>query len=336
MANVLSILPEKRFKESDVTIPPGLKILFKTVVNEEDIIDACMSMDVLFLPAGFPDITKHIIENIPSIQMIQSAGTGFDKVDIHAAAQNHIPVCNSPGQNVGTVAEFTIAQIINLMRNIIYSDCGIKAGNYSTVRETLFKSGIKEMSDIIIGILGLGAIGKAVAKLSGMLGSTIKYYDINRADKQVEEMLKAEYVPFEDLLSECDVVSIHLPLIESTKNLIGTRELEMMSPGSYLVNTARGQIIEPNALAQAIENGPLAGAAVDTIFPEPPLHDHPLLNLSKEARDRLVITPHIAGITKSSFRRLIEGALDNIVQVSKGNDPDHVVNGIEKARAVPK
>lgn len=329
---VLSILPRERFENAEVSFPAELEFSFKHVTAESDIIEACRGIDFLFVPAAFPPITAAVLDNIPSIRMIQSAGTGYDKVDTASAARCNIPVANSPGANITTVAEFTIAMMITLQRWMAIADREIKAGNYSPIREKLFTGGLKEISDLHLGLVGFGAIGRKVAQVAGFLGARVSYFDVIRPDPTIEEQLQVIYKDFNDLLRTSDAVSIHSPLTKQTYHLIGRKELRLMAPGSILINTARGEIIAPDALADALEDEHLAGVAVDTLYPEPPTPDHPLLNLSKAARDRLLITPHIAGTTKSAFQRMLSQAIANIAAVADGHPPKHVVNGVVKAR----
>lgn len=329
---VLSILPRMRFEDSGVSLPSELVFAFEDLREEEEIIEACWGVDFLLLPAAFPQITARILENIPSVRMIQSAGTGYDKVDVESAARQRIPVANSPGQNINTVAEMAVGMIIALQRNFLSADREIKAGNYGIIREKLFRSGLKEICDIQLGLVGLGAVGRKVAQIAGLLGATVSYYDPDRADPEIEKELSVVFTPFDELLRKSNVVSLHLPLSDRTRNLIGFRELKRMPAGSILVNTARGEIVDPEALAESLENGHLAGAAIDTVYPEPPPASHPLLNLSVEARDRLLITPHVAGTTRGAFKRMLTNALANIVSVAAGNDPNNVVNAVRQAR----
>jgi phosphoglycerate dehydrogenase-like enzyme len=329
---VLSILPRERFENAEVSFPAALEFSFKHVTAENDIIEACRGIDFLFVPAAFPPITAAVLDNIPSVRMIQSAGTGYDKVDTASAARCNIPVANSPGANITTVAEFTIAMMITLQRRIATADREIKAGNYSPIREKLFTGGLKEISDLHLGLVGFGAIGRKVAQVAGLLGARVSYFDVIRPDPTIEEQLQVIYKDFEDLLRTSDAVSIHTPLTKQTYHLIGRKELRLMAPGSILINTARGEIVAPEALANALEDEHLAGAAIDTLYPEPPPSNHPLLNLSKAARERLLITPHIAGTTKSAFQRMLSQAVSNIAAVADGHPPKHVVNGVVQAR----
>jgi phosphoglycerate dehydrogenase-like enzyme len=329
---VLSIMPLIRFEKAEVSLPAELDFTFRHVTEEDEIIEACRGMTFLFLPAAFPQITATVLANIPSIRMIQSAGTGYDRVDTESAARYNIPVANSPGANITTVAEFTIAMMITLQRRMLAADREIKAGNYQPIREQLFAGGLKEISDLRIGLVGFGAIGKKVAQIAALMGAGISYFDVFRTDPALEEQLQVTYKNFDDLLRTSDAVSIHTPLTKQTHHLIGRRELKLLPAGAILINTARGEIVAPDALADALEKGHLTGAAIDTIYPEPPPADHPLINLSQTAQDRLLITPHIAGTTKSAFQRMLNQAVANIAAVAAGQPPKFVVNGVLKAR----
>jgi phosphoglycerate dehydrogenase-like enzyme len=330
---VLSILPHERFENAEVSFPVELEFSFKYVTAEDEIIEACRGIDFLFVPAAFPPITAAVLENIPSVRMIQSAGTGYDKVDTQSAARCNIPVANSPGVNITTVAEFTVALMITLQRYMLIADREIKAGNYNLIREKLFSGGMQEISDLHLGLVGFGAIGRKVAQFAGLLGARVSYFDVLRPDRAIEQQLQVIYKDLDDLLRTSEAVSIHTPLTKQTHHLIGRRELRLMPTGSILINTARGEIVAPEALADALEDEHLMGAAIDTLYPEPPPPDHPLLNLSKAARDRLLITPHIAGTTKSAFRRMLSQAIANIAAVAAGHPPKHVVNEVLKPRA---
>jgi len=332
MNKVLSLFSQEWFKNNNLDIPEELEVHFVKALNENEIIAACQKMDYLFFPSSSPLITARVIQNVPSIKMIQSAGIGFDKVDIKAAKLLKIPVCNSPGDNAGTVAEFTIAQLITLQRRFFVADREIKAGNYQATRELLINSGLKEMCDIRLGLVGFGTIGKRVARLSRACGSRVSYYDPFRADEKTETEYQVDYLPLKKLLSSCDAITLHLPLNDQTYGIIGQNEIDLMPAGSLLLNTSRGELVDQNALARALENGHLYGAAMDTFDPEPLPAGHPLLNLSVEARDRLLMTPHTAGITRGSLKRLITAALDNIVRAMGGEKPKNIVNNVGGVR----
>jgi phosphoglycerate dehydrogenase-like enzyme len=332
-AAVVSLMPRGRLEAAKVAVPEELDVLFSQDHSPEGIIAACRGREFLFVPAAYPPITRGILENLPTIRLIQSSGIGYDKVDAAAAAEFGIPVANVPAENITTVAEFAVGALIALLRQFGLADRRVKAGDYTGVREVFFKMGLREVADCRVGLVGLGGIGRRVAEIAGGLGARIAYFDPVRAPEAVEARLKAVFLPFESLIAECDVISLHVPLTDKTRNLIGRAELSRMRTGAILINTARGEIVDPAALAEALEGGRLAGAAIDTVFPEPPPPGHPLLNLSPAAADRLLLTPHVAGLTGSAFARLLSAALANVVRTAAGDPPRHVVNGVPAARA---
>ena len=329
---VFSILPLKRFEEAGVVLPEALDFRFDEVLTEKVIVSACQGADVLLTPAAYPEVTSRIIESIPSVRMIQTAGTGYNRIDIQTAARLGIPVANSPGRNVATVAEFTLALLIALQRHLMVSDREIKAGRYTHAREHFFKSGSREVSEARIGIIGFGEIGRKVAQLVLSLGASVTYYDVERAPERLENELKVVFRPFDEVLVTCDVISLHLPLTDRTKGLIGAREFRLMPEGALLINTSRGEIVDQKALAEALEAGHLGGAALDTVFPEPLPPEDPLLRLPPSARDRLLLTPHIAGMTRGAMHRMLSGAIENILRAASGQSPENVVNGVRNLR----
>jgi phosphoglycerate dehydrogenase-like enzyme len=329
---VFSILPLRRFEEAGVVLPEALDFRFDEVLTEKEIVSACEGADFLLTPAAYPDITSRIIENIPSVRMIQTSGTGYNRINIQSAARLGIPVANCPSRNVTTVAEFTLALLIALQRHLMVSDREIKAGRYTHAREHFFKSGSREVSEAKIGIIGFGEIGRKVALLALSLGASVSYYDVERAPEKLENELRVTFRPLDDLLATCDVISLHLPLTDRTRGLIGSREFRLMPAGVLIINTSRGEIVDQKALAEALEAGHLGGAALDTVYPEPLPPDDRLLRLSPSARDRLLLTPHIAGMTRGAMHRMLTGASENILRAASGQPPQNVVNGVLKLR----
>ena len=329
---VFCILPLGRFEEAGVLLPEALEFHFDEVLTEKAIISACQGADFFLVPAAYPDITSRIIENLPSVRMIQTTGTGYNRVDIRRAARLEIPVANSPGQNVTTVAEFTLALLIALQRHLVVSDREIKAGQYTRARERFFMSGSCEVSEATIGIIGLGEIGRKVAQLALSLGASVSYYDVAQTPETLENELGVSFKPLDELLRSCNVISLHVPLTDRTSGMMGSREFRLMPAGSLLINTSRGEVVDQKALAEALESGHLGGAALDTVYPEPLPPDDPLLQLSPSARDRLLLTPHIAGVTRGAMKRMLTGAIGNILRAASGQSPEHVVNGVRKVR----
>ncbi len=332
MPRVVSFYPLELFKRDKVEIPSGWDFLFAKDRGEKEIIEACKGADFLLVTAANPPITALIIQNIDSICLLQVFGAGFDKIDIDAAREVNLPVANTPGQNATTVAEFTIGALVALQRKIFIGNREVKAGNHYAIEQHFIRSGLKEIRGAAIGLLGLGAIGRLVAGLANFMGAKVSYYDPYRVDKSMEEKLNVTYCSFEELLSNNEVISLHVPLNKDTRGLISKDELALMQPGALLINTARGEIVDQDALAEALESGHLGGAAVDHFSPDPPPADHPLLTLSEAANERLIVTSHIAGVTAGSFARMLKMSVENLQRVAAGEDPRCVVNGITRAR----
>jgi phosphoglycerate dehydrogenase-like enzyme len=328
MPIVVIFLPQARVEAAKVTLPATWKPRFLDSAANEEIIAACRDADCILSVGSTAGINAQVLENSPNLKLVQCLGAGFNHVDLAAADRLKIPVANSPGQNACTVAEFTIGTIIALQRRIIESDTEIKAGNYALFRKNILDSGLQEIAGSRIGLIGFGNIGLQVAKIAVLLGASVSYYTLHRKPSDIELQLGVNYKSFTALLENSDIVSLHVPLNAETRGLIGSRELALMPSGSLLINTSRGEVVDQPALAKALESGLLAGAAIDTLFPEPPLPDHPLLNLSQSAQRRLLLTPHVAGATLNSNQKMLTASIANIERVLRGESPNHLVNQI--------
>ena len=172
-----------------------------------------------------------------------------------------------------------------------------------------------------VGLIGFGTIGRAVARAFQGMGAKLCFYDPAPVDAAVAASLDARSVPLDDLVATCDVVSLHVPLIPATQNLIGAGELARMKKGAILIQAARGGIVDEAALAASLTSGHLGGAAVDVYSTEPPAADNPLLSFSGEAASRLLLTPHIAGITRQSSALLFRSSWQNVERVLLHNEP---------------
>jgi len=327
---VVSLLSEDKFISSKPVIPAGLEVRFLEGYTERDIISACEGADFLFSAASAGLITDTVLEGIPTIKLVQSMGVGFDHIDIPASIRLGIPVANVPGANATSVAEYVIGAIIALQRRLLEADTNIKAGKYLSFRNKLLNEGVKEIRGSRLGLIGFGNIARQVAQIAAIMGASVSYYAVNRKSLEDEQLYAVEYKTLDDLLETSDVISLHVPLNEKTKGLIGARELALMPAGAFLINSARGEVLDQEALAEVLEKGHLAGAAVDTFTPEPPPADHPLLNLSEQAARRILLNPHTSGVTLGAYKRMIETALENMVRFANGRGLNNIVNGIFK------
>lgn len=326
MPIIASIMPKWRFEAAKIDIPKDWHVNFITSTNVEDLIAACQEAECLLVPAAVQNINATVLQEITNIKLIQSAGAGYDGIDIKTAKQLGIQVANVPGKNAHTVAEYTIGLVISLQRSLFIADRETKKGHYTSIRQQLFQKGMTEIAGSSIGLIGLGLIGIEVAKMLSFLGASVSYYSRTRKSADFESELDIHYKPLDRLLSDSDVISIHTPLTDETKNLIGQNEFMQMKPSCLLINTARGEIVDQGALAESLETGLIAGAAVDVLAPEPPQATHPLLHLSPAAQEKLLITPHMAGVTVSSFQIMLETALENMQRTLNGEQAKNIVN----------
>lgn len=327
MVKVVTSLPEERIKRYNVKPPEGFYLQFiKYPYTDEEIIEA--SKDATFLFLSLSPVSKNVIERLENVKLIQSEGSGYDGIDLEAARKAGIYVCNAKGVNKDAVAEHTIGLILAALRRTVEADNDIKKGNFISNYREYEEKGIKELSSCHVGIIGLGDIGKEVVKRLKPFNCKISYYNRKRESQEVEEELGVNYMPFERLCRVCDIISLHIPLMDSTRNLINKETFNLMRKGSILINTARGEIINQNDLAQALIEGKIESAAIDTLSPQPPQKDHPLLKLPEYASKRIILTTHIAGITSEAFARMQVIAWKNMKKVLNGERPDNIVNGL--------
>jgi phosphoglycerate dehydrogenase-like enzyme len=331
MAKILSLMPKIYFKDpGTIATLETFKddLIFSSEYEPAQIIAAAKDVTCILAPAPYPVISEEVIKALPNLKLLQTAGAGYDKIDIDAAARAGIPVANTPGLNTNAVAELALAAIITLRRGFIFADREIKRGNYQEGREKLLADGMSEIGGSRWGIIGLGRIGAKLAEAGKVFGAEINYYDQFRRTADEENRLGVNFCSMEEILKTSDVVVICVALTKETRGLIGASEMKMMKPGAILLNTARGGIVDDTALAEALAQGHLGGAGIDTLEKEPLPADHPLLKLPEEIQNRILLTPHLGGVTTQALNRMLDYALANCIRVMKGEKPLAVVNGV--------
>ena len=240
---------------------------------------------------------RDIISQCPDLKMICVAFTGVDHVDIEYCRERGITVCNCAGYSTVAVADLVMGFVINLARNILECD--------KVVREGGTKAGLVgyELEGKKFGVIGMGAIGSRVSYLANAFGC--KVYAYSRTPKEIENV---EFVSMDELLEICDIVSLHVPLNNSTKGLIGKEQLRKMKKNAFLINTSRGPVVDSQALAEALKQRQIAGAAVDVFEVEPPIpREHILLHVPN-----LIATPHVAFASEQAFEKRAMIVCDNI------------------------
>lgn len=263
-------------------------------------------------------IDEEVISANPNLRVIANYAVGFDNIDVKAAAKRNIPVTNTPEVLTDAVAEHTFALMMAVARRIPESDRFIRAGKYQGWEPMLFLG--RELKGKILGILGLGRIGSAVAEraVRGM-GMNVLYYDIKR-NPQFEQTYQARFADIDFIIQEADFITIHIPLLPETKHLIGAKQFKMMKKTAYIINTSRGPVVDERALVDALKNKEIAGAALDVYEFEPGL------SAGLAELDNAVLTPHTASATYETRAAMAELAARNILDVLGGKIPPNLVN----------
>ncbi|MBU2609835.1 MAG: phosphoglycerate dehydrogenase [Chloroflexi bacterium] len=273
-------------------------------MTEERLIELLQGVDGAII--GVVPMTAHVLENAPALKVVSMHGVGVDHIDLTAAARRGVVIANCLGTNDQSVADLTIGLMISIARNIPSVDSKLRhAGWGAHAGNELWKK--------TIGLVGLGRIGRGVAKRALGFDMQVLAYDPYVKPGDVAQGISL--VSFDEVLKEADYVSLHAALSEETHHMIGAMQLQTMKPTAYLINTARGALVDEDALYTALAQKQIAGAALDVFNEEPP-KDSPLLQL-----ENLVITPHIGAHTRESIERMGVMAAENVLQTLQGGEP---------------
>lgn len=299
-------------KTGEIVVPP-----------DGSLMDELLSSADALLVRSRTKVTADVLSRASSLKAIGRVGIGIDNIDVEEATRKGIIVVNSPSGNTFSVAQHTIALILAHYSNIIFGDRTVKQGRW---QKNLLGKEIKEKA---LGIIGLGKIGSEVARLAKGLGMHVIAHDPYVARSRAKQ-LGVQLISLEELLRSSDVVSIHVPLSDATRNLIGTKELTLMKSSAFLINTSRGGIIDEEAFLDALENGRIAGAGLDVFSQEPPENE---ILRSLVTHERIIATPHIAGSTKEAQVKAGEEVALDVVAVLEGRIPKNAVNYPYQAQA---
>jgi D-3-phosphoglycerate dehydrogenase len=256
-------------------------------------------------------LTRAMIEASPQLKAIAKHGVGYDTIDIQAAAEHGIPVTIALGANAQSVAEHAFALMFSVARQTAWLDARVRQGHWDKASA----NGI-ELFGKTLGLVGLGSIGGILMDLVAPLRMNVKVFDPYLKGLPDRAHVERE-TDFDRLLETSDVISLHCPLTDENRHLIGAAQLNRMRPNSILINTARGELVDTQALVHALQNRRIAGAGLDTFNPEPPPHDSPLWHLTN-----LVATPHVGANTTESRDRVGLLAVQQIVSLWQGDDLD--------------
>ena len=317
--DVVCLRPEADFVRAEAVPPASLKVAYRTP-DDADVPALMKQARALVMPAVGPNLSAKFFEGT-SVKFVQITGAGLDRLDLPALKHLGITVANVPSGNNTAVAEYVVTSASVLLRRFAWANAEIRAGNYRAFRERMIADNLAGLDGLLIGVVGLGAIGLAVAQAFHKMGCRICYHDPAPRDPSAARAIGAESLRLDGLLKIADVVTLHVPLLPGTQGLIGERQLAMMKAGAVLVQASRGGIVDEAALANSLQSGHLGGAAVDVYSAEPPAADNPLLALQGDAARRLLLTPHIAGVTRQSSAFLFRSAWRNVERVLIKNEP---------------
>jgi D-3-phosphoglycerate dehydrogenase len=295
--------------------PYGTVRLFTSrAADRAELFERLADADVVINVRAYTALDDEAFEHAPRLKMVSILGTGTDNVDLDAARRRQITVTNTPAVGAPSVAELTLGLILATVRALPVSDLRVRQGTWQHVEGP-------ELVGKTLGLLGLGAIGSRVAELGRALGMHVLAWSWRREPERADRLGVTLAPERDDIFRESDVVSIHLRNTPEARGIVGARELALMKPGAYLINTARGALVDTSALAQALREGRLAGAGLDVFTEEPLLPEHnPFLDLSN-----VVLTPHIGAVTREANARSRAMPVDNIIAFLEDR-PTHVVN----------
>lgn len=287
-----------------------IKASYQYPLKEKQLLKIIGGIDGVII--GIDEVTAKVILKADKLKVISKHGVGVDNVDVEEATNRRVVVANAPGTNDNAVADLTFGFILSLARKIPQADRSIKERKW----EKIVGVGLEGKT---LGIIGAGRIGKKVIKRTSGFDMKILVYDIYQKAKLAKN-LNFEYVSLRRLLQESDFVSLHVPLTEKTKGMIGKKEIKLMKNSAYLINTARGGIVDEVALFYALKNKKITGAAIDTYLQEPPT-TNPLLEL-----DNIITTPHMGADTREAIRNMDLVSVENVVRTLRGEEPVASVN----------
>jgi len=272
-------------------------------------------------------VTRSMIESAPHLEVISRTGGGLDNVDVKGATESNVVVCGVKGPQDRFVAEHAVTLIMALAKQIFYLNKEVRKGNFKSRYEYRPMGLVGKR----VGLIGLGRIGRIVAGMCHHLGMEVWGYDpyLNSGDLHLPGLVFTK--EREEMIKTSDFLSVHVPLSPETQGLIGRKELSLMKPTAFLINTSRGEIIDEPALIEALQQGKIAGAGLDVFAKEPPETSHPFFQM-----ENVILTPHTGALTKDAVAQLAEGAAQNAIDVLEGRKPSYSINWDEVVRKKTK
>ena len=289
---------------------------FSGAAPQAEIVEALRGTDAVLLRPGVT-IDEQVLAAAPDLKVVATTSVGYNTFDVDLLTNHGVALCNTPGVLNAAVADLTVAMLLMLSRDLMRLEAFSRSGAWGR-REPLPPLA-HDPAGHTLGVVGFGRIGREVTRRGQALGMKTLWYDV--FDQPPPDAPDRTYRPMDDLLRESDFVSIHTDLNPSSTHMIGEREIGLMRPNAYLINTARGSVVDQKALTRALEAGAIAGAALDVLEDEPPDPDEPIVKLPN-----VITFPHVGTHTEETRKAMRGLAVDNVLAVLAGKEPPAIVN----------
>ncbi|MEC9258623.1 MAG: NAD(P)-dependent oxidoreductase [Candidatus Poribacteria bacterium] len=281
-------------------------------ITSAEKVNRAKEADILINSRGMVNWTTPVLRQLSKLQMITTCSIGTDMIDLQVAKELGVVVCNQPGRTAPVVAEHAFGLMFALAKRTAFHTAETKAGRWNRI-DNIF------LRNKILGIVGTGNTGSEMIKLGQAIGMDVIAWTFHPSQEKADR-LGIQYVSFEQLLQTADVISLHVKLTDESRHLIDKKELELMKQGALLINCARGEVVQTDALVEALDAGRLSGAGIDVYDQEPPPSDYPLLTCKQ-----VILTPHCADMTPEGVDLLNQGAVNNIIAYLEGH-PENIVS----------
>ena len=316
----LTGLKEALIEEVVSYSPPDYEVvvLDKSSTEEQRINEV---RDADFLLCYGQDPSDEVIKSLEKCRLVQLLAAGYDRMNLDLLAELEIPCANNGGANSWAVADQAVLLMLAIYKQLLASDNSTREGRWA---EPITGQNTFEMADKKVGILGIGNIGRQVAKRVQGFAAKVQYFDLYPLDERTAEELNVTYVSLDELFSTSDIISCHTPLTNDTKHIVNSNTLSLMKPTAILINTSRGPVVDEEALISALQSGVIAAAGLDVFEKEPVSPDNPLLKM-----DNVVATPHMAGTTWDTWARRANFGFENMERIRNGEAPQAVVKNFD-------
>ena len=316
----LTGLKEALIEEVVSYSPPDYEVvvLDKSSTEEQRINEV---RDADFLLCYGQDPSDEVIKSLEKCRLVQLLAAGYDRMNLDLLAELEIPCANNGGANSWAVADQAVLLMLAIYKQLLASDNSTREGRWA---EPITGQNTFEMADKKVGILGIGNIGRQVARRVQGFDAKVQYFDLYPLDERTAEELNVTYVSLDELFSTSDIISCHTPLTNDTKHIVNANTLSLMKPTAILINTSRGPVVDEEALISALQSGVIAAAGLDVFEKEPVSPDNPLLKM-----DNVVATPHMAGTTWDTWARRANFGFENMERIRNGEAPQAVVKNFD-------